>query len=228
MMDMDRNMRKHLRRELDEMLFSGMELNDRVKQNIRQQAAVEKGGRRFVFPKAWVMGTAALAAAVMFIAGYPMLQQPAVPAPVENPVGSLPPSNEGAVGSELSSLITTPLSSVEEAKAAFGPDLLVPNVVPESFTLSEMVSVGMEGEPVRDVIFTYVSGEKTLTFVASRNPAAFPVDMFTPTQVNGADGFVFEQPGLTELFWADGGIQYSITGPLSADEAMKLAESAKP
>lgn len=228
MSDMDSKLRQHLRKESDEMMFSRMELSDTLKEKIRQQAAVEqdkmKGGKRLFLPKVWIMGAAAIAAAVMLMIGLPNTQPTALP-PTENPGGSLPPTNGGTSGSELSQLITTPLSSVEEAKDVFGPGLLAPTVVPEGFTLTEIVAVGMEGEPVRDVNFTYVSGGETLTFAVSRNPAAFPVEMFTPTQVNGVEGFVFEQPGLTELLWVQGGIQYSITGPLSADEALKIAES---
>ncbi|WP_157213492.1 DUF4367 domain-containing protein [Paenibacillus senegalensis] len=210
------------------MIFSQIELSDHAKNNIRQQAIAEKAGRRFFFSKAWIMGMGALAAAVIMLVGLPNLQQPNVPSPVENPGGSLPPSHGGAGGSELSQLITTTLSSAEEAKEAFGPGLLVPSFVPEGFELAEIVAVGMKGEPVRDVNFTYISGDKTLTFAVSRNPAAFPAELFTPTQVNGVEGFVFEQPGLTELFWVEEGIQYSITGPLSADEAMKIAQSIEP
>lgn len=228
MTDIDRNLRHQLRKESDDMLFNQMELNDQLKQRIRQQAVAEKARRRFTFPKAWVMGTVAMVAAIMIIAGFPMLQQPTDPAPAENLVESLPPSSGDIVGSELSQLITTSLNSVEDAKAAFGPSLLVPNVAPEGFTLSEIVSVGMEGEPVRDVIFTYVSGEKTTTFTANRNPASFPVDMFRQTQVRGIDGFVFEQPEFTELFWMESGIQYSVIGQLSVDQAMEVAESIEP
>jgi len=228
MTDKDRNLRLHLKKESDEILFSPIELNDQVKQKIRQQAAAEKANRRrLVFPKSWVAGAAVLAAAVVIIAGVQIMQQPAAPTPEESSVGNLPSSNTGSAGSELSQLITTPLSSVEEAKALFGASLLVPNYVPEDFKLSDIVAVGMEGEPLRDVTFTYVSDEKTFTFTASRMQAAFPVDLFTPTKVNSVDGFIFEQPELTELYWMEGGIQYGITGPFSADEAMKVAESAE-
>ena len=230
MTDTDRKLREQLRKESDDLLFAGMELNDRIKQQIRQQAAVDKKGRRFVMNKTWMISAAGLTAAVLLFASFPLLEKPSVPVPTESPVvsaPSVPPANEGgAAGSELSPLITTKAESIEAAKTAFGEGLLVPGDLPEGFALKEIVTVGMQGEPVRDAVFTYASGEKTLTFAASRMPAAFPVEMFTKTQVGDAEAFVFEQPELTELFWFADGIQYSITGPLSADQAIQAAESA--
>lgn len=109
-------------------------------------------------------------------------------------------------------------------------ELRVPIDLPEGFALSETVAVGLKGEPARDVIFTYLSGDssKTFSFAASRLPAAFPKEMFTSVDVDGAEGFVFEQPGLTELFWSDEGINYSIVGNLSAEQALLVASSLQP
>lgn len=227
MTDLDHKLREQLREESDDILFSGMEMNDQLKRRIRQQAAAEKPvKRRFNPAKLWVMGTVVLAASVWMIAGFPLLQQPSIPTPVEDPAGnSLPPANGGAAGSDLSSLITTPVSSVEEAKTVFGSSLLTPSVVPEGFTLSEITVVGMEGESARDAIFTYIAGDKTITVVASRMPAAFPVEMFTKTQVDEAEGYIFEQQGLTELFWMGDAIQYSVIGQITGAEAMSIAES---
>ena len=223
-MDMDRTLRNQLRKETDEVLFSGMDLSERVKGKVRQQANAEAGRRRRFVPGGWLAGAAAVAAAIMFW-GLPMLQQPAAPPAAEPPVATAPPAAGGAAGSQLSQLVTTPLESAQAAKAAFGPELLLPHAAPEGYELSEMTAIGMEGEVPTRVMLTYVSGAETVTFVADRMDPAFPKEMFTQTTVNGVDGFVFEQPELVELFWAEGGIHYSITGPLTADEAMKLAET---
>lgn len=212
MTETDRNIRRLLQQELDDVLFSRMELDDQTRQKIREQAAAKRPRRKLVLPKAWILGTtvAALAAAVFIFA-----------------VG-MPPSNQGTVGSEISQLTAAPLGTIDEAKASFGSDLLVPQARPDGFTLAEIVAVGMEGKPVRDVIFTYVSGEKEVTFIASRQTAAFPADLFTPIKVNDAEGYVFEQPELTELYWMEDGIQYSVVGHLSAEDTLKFAQSVKP
>lgn len=218
MTDMDHELRQHFRKESDQLLFSEMEMSEKVKQSIRRQIAGEQEGRRFLLPRKWIMAAGTLAAAIAIVTGIQLLQQP----------GESTPSNEGSIGSELSQLITTQLDSVEEATSVFGAELLVPGSAPEGFTLSGIVAAGMAGEPVRDAVFTYVSGDKALTFAASRMEAAFPKELFAPTKVNGVAGFVFEQSEFTELFWTVGDIHYSVSGPISADDAMKMAESAQP
>ncbi len=219
----DRNLRRHIREEADEIMFSHIRLSEEAKRTIRRQAAEDPAGRRFARRKSWTIGSAALAAAVLIFAGYALLEQPSVPA--EPPVATAPPSGGGAAGSDLSRLISTPIGSPEEAKAAFGEGLRLPTEAPEGYTLSEIVAVGEQGKPARDVIFAYASGENVVTFVASRSPAAFPAELFSPTQVNGVDGFVYAQSGMTELFWMADGVQYSVTGPISAEAAMAVAES---
>lgn len=229
MKGMESKLRQQLQKESDDMLFSGLELSDSVKQKIREQAAAEQKSRRFVLPKAWLAGAAGLVAvAVIVVAGLPMLQEPAaVPTPTDS-AGIVLPGDGGTTGSELSQLITTSFGTAEAAKTAFGPGVLAPRVAPEGFQLTEIAGVGMMDQPLRDLNFTYGSGDKTVTYSASRMPAAFPTDLFTLTEVGGVDGYIFEQAQFTELFWVVDGIQYSLAGPISGDEAMKVAESVEP
>ncbi|MDG0808162.1 hypothetical protein [Cohnella rhizosphaerae] len=238
MTDMDRELRLHLAKEADEALFKDLELTDRLKMKIRQQAASAQVGRRRVSKSVWAAGAAAAALAVFLMVGLPTLERASAPVPAQSPVGASPSTdvgnagnagNSGAAGSELSQLVSTPFSTAEEAKASFGADMLAPDAVPEGFALKDIVGAGMAGEPLRDVTFTYATatGDKTITFTASRMTAVFPADLFTATQVNGNDGFVFAQPELTELYWTEDGIQYGIVGHVTSDEAMKIAESAK-
>jgi len=223
----DNILRERFRQEADQTLFVRMELSDEVRRRIRQQAAPMKSARRSAMMRKWLAGAAALIAAVIIVSGMPTFQQPAVPAPSEQPAESTSPNNGGAPGSELSSLTSTTLGSVDEANAAFGPGLLLPTDVPNGFKIAEIVAAGAKGEPARDVIVTYTSGEADFTFVASRMAASFPPDLFTKAKVGGGDGFVFEQPELVELYWMKDGIQYSVVGKLTADEAIKVAESAE-
>ncbi|WP_217596847.1 DUF4367 domain-containing protein [Cohnella sp. GbtcB17] len=248
MTNMDRELRLHLAKEADDVLFSNLELTDRLKQNIRQKAASAQTGRRRRSRNVWAAGVAAAALAVFLMVGLPTLQHTSAPAPAQSPIGASPSTdagnagnvgnagnnagsagNAGAAGSELSQLVSTSYATAEEAKAAFGASMLAPEAGPEGFTLKDIQGAGMAGEPLRDVIFSYASasGDKTITFTASRMAAAFPADMFTATQVNGNDGFVFAQPTLTELYWMEDGIQYGIVGHVTSEEAMKIAESAK-
>ncbi|MFB9328915.1 hypothetical protein ACFFSY_23515 [Paenibacillus aurantiacus] len=228
MMDRDQKLRRQFREESDEMLFSGMEMSQQLKRRIRQEAAGEKIERPRSLAKSWKAGAAALAAAVMIVIAVPLVGQPRVPAPADNTAENVPPgqTNGGVAGSDLSRLTTTTLGSIEEAKAAFGEGLRLPADVPQGYALTEMVAVGMPGQPVRDILLTYTSGEQTVTFSASRMAPAYPAELFTKTKVGDADGAIFEQPGMTELFWSVDGVHYGVTGPITGEESMKVAQSA--
>ncbi|WP_138751371.1 hypothetical protein [Paenibacillus sinopodophylli] len=228
MTDMDYELTKQFRKESDEMLFSSMEMSEQLKRKIRQEAAAEKAGRKWKLAKSWKVAAVGLAAAVSIVVAIPLLGTPSAPAPVDNTTENVSPpqSNGGIVGSELTSLTTLTLASIEEAKASFGEDLLLPSFVPEGYTLTDIAAVGMPDEPVRDIILTYVSGEHTVTFTASRMASIYPTELFTKTKVGEVDGFVFEQPSMTELFWTIENVHFGITGPIPGDAAMKMALSA--
>ncbi|AZN41453.1 DUF4367 domain-containing protein [Paenibacillus albus] len=227
MSNMDHKLGQQLREESDEMLFANVDLSDQLKQKIRHQTAAEKKGRRFGFSKRWMNGIAAMAAALLIVAGFLVFQEPSKKAPAQNPIGNVdtPTTNEGTSGSELSQLVTSKLSTVEEAEKAFGEGLLVPSELPEGFTLKEISAVGMKGEPARDILFNYVSGDKTIMYTVSRMQAVFPTDLFTTVKISKNDGLIFEQAELTELYWMIDNVQYSIVGNLTGDEARKAAES---
>ncbi|WP_337101088.1 hypothetical protein [Paenibacillus sp. YIM B09110] len=228
MTERDYELRQKLREESDEMLFSSMEMSEQLKRKIRQEAAAEKAGRKWKLAKSWKVAAVGLAAAVSIVVAIPMLGTPSAPAPVDSNTENVSPpqTNGGIAGSELSQLTTTKLGSIEEAKASFGEGLLLPSFVPNGYTLTEMAAVGLPDQPARDIIFTYTSGEHTVTFSASRMASAYPVELFTKTKVGEVDGFVFEQPSMTELFWTMEDVHFGITGPIAGDEAMKIALSA--
>jgi hypothetical protein len=228
MNDRDHNLRQQFRKESDEMLFSNMEMSEQLKRKIRQEAAAEKAGRKSKLAKLWKVAAVGLAAAVAIVVAIPLLGTPSAPAPVDNTTENVSPplTNGGIAGSELSQLTTTTLGSIEEAKASFGEGLLLPSFVPNGYTLTEIAAVGMPDQPARDIIFTYTSGEHTVTFSVSRMASAYPTELFTKTKVGEVDGFVFEQPNMTELFWTMEDVHFGITGSIAGDEALKMALSA--
>ncbi|MGO4542351.1 hypothetical protein [Paenibacillus sp. 2TAB19] len=228
MNDRDHNLRQQFRKESDEMLFSNMEMSEQLKRKIRQEAVAEKAGRKSKLAKSWKVAAVGLAAAVSIVVAIPLLGTPSVPAPVDNTTENVSPplTNGGIAGSELSQLTTTTLGSIEEAKASFGDVLLLPSFVPKGYTLTDMAAVGMPDQPARDIIFTYTSGEHTVTFMASRMESVYPAELFTKTKVGEADGFVFEQSNMTELFWTMEDVHFGITGSITGDEAQKMALSA--
>ncbi|REE67593.1 uncharacterized protein DUF4367 [Paenibacillus taihuensis] len=229
MIDRDHKLREQLGKEIDEILFVKLEMGESLMQKIRQEAALEKPVRRkWEAAKSWKIAAAGIVAAVLIAIAVPLLGQPSSQTPVGNTTENVQPgqSNDGAVGSEVSHLKTTTLRSVEEAKTAFGEGLRLPAVIPDGYTLTEMEAVGMPGQPARDILFTYNLGEQTVVFSASRMETAYPPELFTKTKVGNVEGVEFEQPNMTELYWTVDDVHYGIIGPISGDEAMKMAESA--
>jgi hypothetical protein len=227
MKEIERKLQEHFKKEADETMFNGIELSDAVKNNIRNMTEDGRRNRRFALPRFWVAGTAALVAAVVIVAGYPLLQQTPVPTPTEQTGITQPPADGGSAGTGLSQLVTTTVATAEEARAAFGSELIVPNTLPGSYSLKEIATTGMPDEPIRDAVFTYADGDRAVTFSASRMETTIPVELFTKTTVRGQDGYVFEQPELVELYWVEDGVHYGIVGNLSAAEALQAAEAAK-
>lgn len=224
----DHKLKNHFREESDEMLFSNMEFSEAAKRRVRIQAAAEiRAQPRASFRKRWIAGIAAvLVAGVIAVAGLPLLQQDAPPLATEPPLTTVP-GGGGTGGSDLTELVTTPVATAEKAQSLFGGKVLVPDAAPEGFVLEEIAAVGMQGEPIRDLIFTYAAGERSLTFTASRMPTAFPTEMFSSISVNGVKGHVFEQPKMVELFWTADGVHYGITGSMTAEQASAFAVSLK-
>ncbi|NQX60568.1 hypothetical protein [Paenibacillus qinlingensis] len=222
MTDMDHELHQQFREESDKMLFSSMEMSEQLKRKIRQEATAEKAGRKWKLVKSWKVAAVGLAAAVSIVVAIPLLGTPSVPAPVD----STTQTNGGIAGSDMTKLTTMTLGSIEEAKASFGEDLLLPSFVPTGYTLTEIAAVGMLGQPARDIIFTYTSGEHTVTFLASRMSSIYPAELFSKTKVGKLEGFIFEQPGMTELFWTMEDVQFGVTGSIPGDVAMKMALSA--
>lgn len=176
----------------------------------------------------WVTGMAAVVVAVGVGVSIPMLNDSADPV-VDNPgiAAISDPAAGGNAGgtSQLSELITTDVDTVEDADELFIGDLLAPDYIPEGYELVGLQAIGMDEDEATRVHFNYQSGEKPLTLTADTTEPAFNMDAFEDVEVNGATGHILAQTGLTELYWAADGVTYSIVGPVSEEEALKIAES---
>ncbi|MHA7966408.1 DUF4367 domain-containing protein [Paenibacillus sp. CAU 1782] len=143
--------------------------------------------------------------------------------------GSVTTPGDGASGgSSLSPLVTVEVGSTEEAKTLFGSDLLAPSFVPEGFQLSKIEATGMkEGEntAVTRIVYIYKAGEQEFTFMVDRADAVIPMEFFSDTEVAGAEAYVFAQPNMTELYWKNGGLQFSVVGSISEEASLAVAES---
>ncbi|WP_157272778.1 hypothetical protein [Paenibacillus daejeonensis] len=181
--------------------------------------------------------TGAVAAAIMLGIGIPLFQNiDPVPVPgsgISQPEGTVEPApgtNGGAAGpgnlTEVSPLVTEVVGTLEEAEAAFGGPIVLPDGLPQGYELKEIATVGYPGEDALRVHFQYeAEGDGHLTFSVDKQEAVYPEDLFTTIELGGTEGQVFAQPALTELFWKLDDIQYSLMGTLTEEQAVALAQS---
>lgn len=232
MKDVEGTLRKQYKSEADEYLFDGLEFDSKLKQKVRNsinpiQKSVGIKGWIAAGRRKWAFGTAAVVMVTVLAVSIPMLDSAPEQTQIDNPGISLPAPDAGSEGSSLSELTTVIVETPEEAKMRFEANLLIPTYIPEGYQRTEIQTTGMEKDTATRVIFSYTSGDKVFTLMEDMRQAGFSFDTFESIQVNGVDGFVNVMPGLTELYWLKDGIQFSIVGPITQEEAMKVAESLK-
>lgn len=232
---------RQYKQESDEVLFGKLEFDAKLKERVRQgvqasQSPAPSKRRSLLGRSKWAYGAAAAVVLLAIAISAPGLRDiagPSGPAVIEEPglVAEVPGNNgssstipDGA-GSGLTQLKTVTVPTLEEAKQYFGADLLAPSLVPDSFSLARIEATGMEEQVKTQVVFFYQSADGEFTYAADRKEAVIPLEFFQPIEVNGADGYVFAQPNLTELYWLQDGIQYSIVGALTEEEALAVAAS---
>ncbi|WP_168121633.1 DUF4367 domain-containing protein [Paenibacillus sp. HB172176] len=220
--------------ESNETLFQSLQFDSRLKNEVRKRIEAEsegeykwaKRGWMTMLYKKWMYAVAAGTAALLLILALPMFQGDYGGQPDNNNSGITSPADgTGDNGSSLSSLITTEVQTPEEAKSLYGSQLLTPSYMPEGYQLIKIEAVGMDANHPTRVLYTYTSGELLYTVMQSKENFEYPLDMFKSTEINGVHGFVHASPGITELVWTVDGDQFTITGPLSEADAMKVAES---
>lgn len=242
MNNFDKELSRKMKREANESLFEDMKFDSRMKNKVMQQAGTSptsEGWKAWLATgrRKWTTAAASIALVAVMAISLPMLNSAdptpiADPPPITNPGGTSGPAPDPAgsgsgIGSELSQLETVKVNTPEEAAALYGPELASPSYVPSGYELNGIEVTGMKGEAATRVHMNYESGDQAIQIMQNKQPFSFPMDSFKSIKVNGADGYVYEQPTLTELYWEVDGIQYSIMGPVSTEEALKIAESMK-
>lgn len=110
--------------------------------------------------------------------------------------------------------------SLDEARARAGFPLLVPGYLPEGVTLASVFQLG-------EAIALYYDG---FSIVQSRSAAIAQVPQTGPAQkitLRGTEATLIadEVQGGVFLAWSENGVNFSIAGAISVEEALKVAES---
>lgn len=113
--------------------------------------------------------------------------------------------------------------TLDEARAQAEFSLLVPAYLPEGVTLANVFRLG-------EAIALYYDGFLPFTILQSRSEAIAPVPQTGPAQkitLRGTEATLIadEAQGGIFLAWAENGVNVSIAGTISVEEALKVAES---
>ncbi|WP_040762107.1 DUF4367 domain-containing protein [Ruminiclostridium cellobioparum] len=125
--------------------------------------------------------------------------------------------------------------SAEEARKAFGDNLLISGYTPEGFVLNSIAGVETDQKADR-VVFKYSSGNASFLVTEEKIKTRNDYPGFKTVDINGIPGYIkaekikTEGPTeqqRTELHWFRNECHYSITGQISEEAAVNLAKSMR-
>lgn len=124
--------------------------------------------------------------------------------------------------------------SPEEARGAFGENLLVPGYIPEGFRLKSIGGFPKEGQKADKVVFNYESGKVQLLITEEKIKVKNEFPGFRTVDINGVPGYVKTEriktedgteQQRTELHWFGRDCRYSVGGQISEELAINIAKS---
>lgn len=120
----------------------------------------------------------------------------------------------------------------EEAKKAFGEALLLPEFIPEGFTLNSINTSKDAAQSLNNIIFTYMRGRQEFKIEEGKAGPDKGFQDYQTVEINGSTGYV-KSNGLgdenlhTVIHWSANGFDYSVTGRITENEAIEIAQSMK-
>ncbi|MCQ6560981.1 hypothetical protein [Paenibacillus mendelii] len=212
----DHNIREYFKNEVDELLFQGLEFDDRMKNEILRHAMTNQMSSpriersKFDWRRLLLVSVAAAAIAVMILADDTFFGSPGEPAGgsrtlidrVEHGAnegigGTLNDPPTILKGEDLPGLLsatdgTTWLpATVEEAALSFGGGLMLPRAVPDGFELRQIRATGPENGTSDTLEFQYdKEGAGSFQWSAHKQEIAEPVNNDKQVDLNGTVGYI--------------------------------------
>jgi hypothetical protein len=120
-----------------------------------------------------------------------------------------------------------------EAGTDFGDAFLTPGYLPDNFKLEQIQALGVNENSADKILMSYVSGNRSYLITQEKSKQQDSYQGFDQITINGINGFlssteaegVDDESVYTELYWYTDEAQYSVTGLISADEAVKIAKA---
>ncbi len=118
--------------------------------------------------------------------------------------------------------------SLDEADRSFGEGFLIPSYIPEGFEpVNIYASETAEGK-TDSVVLNYIDADRSFLITEQRSQEALKFPGFEVIDINGSVGYVNSQEQYTEVYWFKEGVQYSVSGMLHREEAVRTAKSMEP
>lgn len=236
---------QHFKSEADEYLFANLHFDSLMKERVMRSLSAENKrfsmkdrlGPRWVKCSVSVI-TAAVVASVIFFS-WPDLQQetivsqPNIVQPMEGTIEgtSTPLQTFGTYNQpEESDLIGQPtqqfqLKSLEDAIAWYGDQLLTPSYTPDHFQLNNIHAHGKSKELADTISLTYIFDDRSYDIIQQKlvSPVSSPFE--EKVDIHGFEAYMTIQSNAAFIQWYADGVQYTVSGMISKEEALLIARS---
>lgn len=216
---------KGFKEEADRVLFENMDFHHELKEKVRIQTRnlTPKKSNRI---KNFLPVVSIAAVLLLAIVSTTMLKEKNDAA---NQMNTFVGEQENSNMITESALKSWQVDTVEEIKALFPEQVLVPTYTSAPFTLESIHASGISREEVYQVVINYQMQDQFYSVIIEKSISDIEPQGFQIVDINGLKGFLkMEETDEflnTELIWDLNGYHYVVNGYLSAEEAVKVAKS---
>jgi hypothetical protein len=222
--------------ELDNTLFESLEFNSKMKDEVKRKVTSNKNSlvslkrvwEKRIFP---IITIAAIFIISLISISLFQQDQDSPKRVKENEISTfqLEDDNSNLISGRSTNNVLE-LKDMSEAKQVFGKDLRFPTYSPESFELERIHGLRNEMNEVSKVILTYHSNELIYSVIIERTELQNIPLGFEVIDINGVRAYLKKVEGDVldaELHWYINDVHYRVSGLISTEETIKIAQSFK-
>ncbi|GAA0330538.1 hypothetical protein GCM10008967_21300 [Bacillus carboniphilus] len=227
------DLKKTIKSEADDTLFSDIQFTSKMKEDIKRKIEASNNGtgkhelkkKRKVSHK-WLYSIGLGVASILVIISTFLLQDNNQQ---QNPTNGpqLLFEDDTTTPMDGPNVKDEDIETAGEAKDILGTSLLLPTYVPTGFELERIHTLSVNNQQQKKVIFTYVSDEQSYLIIAEITEQELYFPSSQQVEINGITAYVSGSDYDSELHFDKDNIHYMISGLISQEEAVKIAEGLK-